>query len=58
MITFFGTKLNSVTVTKDLGIWIDEKLSFQEHNESTLNKSNKIVGLIIHRFSEMSDPMC
>jgi len=52
------TVLNRVTVTRDLGVWIDEKLSFQEHIEITLNKANKMLGLIIRMSSEITDPMC
>ena len=39
-------ELQPTTLEKDLGVYIDPKLTFSSHCEQKVNKANKILGLI------------
>ena len=41
-----NVSLTESTFEKDLGVYIDNKLSFNNHVSQTTSKANKIVGLI------------
>ena len=43
--------LESTNVEKDLGVWIDEDLSFEHHIETQVAKANRMVGLIRRTFT-------
>ena len=45
-----GQQLPRIEVEKDLGVQIDEKLSFSNHISEKVNKANKIMGLIRRTF--------
>ena len=45
-----GQQLPSIEVEKDLGVQIDERLSFSNHISEKVNKANKIMGLIRRTF--------
>lgn len=42
--------LESITEEKDLGVWVDNKLSFNSHMEKQVNKANRQLGLIRRSF--------
>jgi hypothetical protein len=43
-----------LTAEKDVGVTIDNKLSFEQHISDKLNKANSIVGLIRRTFKYLS----
>ena len=45
--------LETVDSASDLGIMFDKNLKFDEHIDSTVNKVNKIIGLIKRKFTHM-----
>ena len=45
--------LETVDSESDLGIMFDKNLKFDEHIGSTVNKVNKIIGLIKRKFTHM-----
>jgi len=48
-------KFSSKDIVKNLGIWFDEKLSFREHIEDTINKAS-MLGIIKHNFRHLTIP--
>ena len=48
-------KLKTSSMEKDLGVIIDDKLTFKEHVFQTTKKANRIVGLIRRTFAFLSD---
>ena len=46
-------ELTTSTVEKDLGVQVDDKLTFSKHIECQVNKANRLVGLIRRSFSYM-----
>lgn len=46
-----NSNLGVTTEEKDLGILIDDKLTFKQHIESTVNKANQILGVIKRNFN-------
>ena len=49
--TLYGNELEHVFEEKDLGVYIDSELKFDEHISSKVNKANAMVGLIRRSFS-------
>lgn len=47
-----------VSVVKDLGVWLDDRLSFLPHLDSVIQRAYKILGLITRMASEIWDPLC
>ena len=47
------TSLEKVGSERDLGVIIDNQLSFGTHIEDIINKSNKIVGVIKRNFRDL-----
>ena len=45
-----GVKLKKVEIEKDLGVFIDEKLSFDTHINTVVKKANSLVGLLRRSF--------
>ena len=45
--------LEDVTEEKDLGVLIDEKLTFSKHIQNQTNKANQILGIIRHTFKTL-----
>ena len=45
--------LDEVTVEKDLGVKIDNKLKFTEHVQAKVNTANKVMGFIRHSFDHL-----
>ena len=43
--------LKSVEIEKDLGVYVQENLKFEKHISLTINRANKLVGLIKRTFS-------
>ncbi len=50
-------ELEYVDKESDLGLIIDDKLKFENHIESKINKANKIMGLIMRLFSFLDKDM-
>lgn len=50
--------ISRVTCVKDLGVWLDEGLSFKTHVNSVIKKANTSLGLIVRLSSEIRDPLC
>ena len=50
-------ELDKVTSEKDLGIITDEKLTFEEHIQTKVNKATKIMGLIRRSFMNLDCSM-
>ena len=46
--------LESVSLEKDLGVLLDDKLTFTEHINTKINKANQILGCIRHTFKHMN----
>ena len=42
-----NTNLEHMDKVRDLGIWLDSKLTFSEHIDITVSKANKMLGLLI-----------
>ena len=53
----FGKDVIKDTTEKDLGIHIDNKLSFKEHINLKAKKANKVLGLIKRSFNYIYEPM-
>ena len=47
--------LKSVNSEKDLGVYIQENLKFDKHISLTVNRANRLVGLIKHAFSFLDE---
>jgi len=47
------SKLSTVTSVKDLGVIIDERLNFNEHIHTKINKAYSILGIIKRNFKHM-----
>jgi len=43
-----GNVLESIQSEKDLGVYVDSELSFEEHVHQTAKKGNRIAGMLIH----------
>ena len=52
------TPLERVDTIKDLGILVDEKLSFTEHINNKINKAYAMLGLIKQNFNYLTVPTC
>ena len=48
------TVLENVTSIKDLGVFLDQKLTFETHIHATVSKANHALGLLIHTFQSAS----
>ena len=46
--TMEGTPLDKSDAEKDLGVYVDNNLSFDHHVNTTVNKANKLAGMISH----------
>lgn len=53
-----GTSLNRSNRVSDLGVILDSKLSFNEHQSMVINKANKRLGFITKLSREFRDPYC
>ena len=49
-----GSPLQVETVEKDLGVHVDDRLTFNTHITETVKKANKLVGMISHYISHKS----
>ena len=49
--TINNTPLKETTSEKDLGLYVDPLLNFEDHINNTVNKARKISGLIIRTIS-------
>ena len=49
-----GTPLENVTKIRDLGVVLDQKLTFSDHVEYITNKANRALGLLIRTFQSAS----
>lgn len=52
------TVIRRVSSVKDLGVWLDETLSFNTHVDYVISKANKSLGLIVRLSSDIRDPLC
>ena len=48
--TIGGTAIERLTVMRDLGVLIDEKLTFEAHIDSIVSKANRAMGLMFRSF--------
>ncbi len=55
--TLGGNELEHVFEEKDLGVFVDSELSFDEHIATKVKKANQIVGLIRRSFDYLDDKM-
>ncbi len=53
--TLGGEELEHVFEEKDLGVYVDSELSFDEHISMKVKKANQLVGLIRRSFSYLND---
>ncbi|XP_052888414.1 uncharacterized protein LOC128296919 [Anopheles moucheti] len=53
-----ATNLNLKRSTRDLGVWLDDKLSFEPQLNSVIERASKVLGLIFRMASEVQDPLC
>uniref|UniRef100_A0A182JH33 Reverse transcriptase domain-containing protein n=1 Tax=Anopheles atroparvus TaxID=41427 RepID=A0A182JH33_ANOAO len=53
-----GLPLPRVTVVKNLGVWLDDRLSFGAHLDSVVEGACRMLGLISRMTSEIRDPLC
>ena len=53
-----GTPLQRVDHVKDLGVVLDEKLSYTLHYSATIDKANRQLGFMFKISNEFRDPMC
>jgi len=51
-----NTKLQSTANEKDIGVVVDNQLSFEEHINEKINKANSIMGLIRRSFTYLDEP--
>ncbi|KAG7163715.1 hypothetical protein Hamer_G002947 [Homarus americanus] len=51
------TTIKKTTVEKDIGVVIDDKLTFSDHLAEKINKANKIVGTIRRTFVHLDAPI-
>lgn len=49
--------LNYIRVEKDLGVNIDQYISFKEHFAEKINKGSRMVGLIRRTFTALDEEM-
>ena len=49
-----GTKLENVRKIRDLGVILDQKLTFEEHINATVAKANRALGLLIRTLQSAS----
>ena len=47
--------LKSVEIEKDLGVYVQENLKFDKHISLTVNRANRLVGLIKRAFSYLDE---
>ena len=52
--TINGTVLENVSTIRDLGVTLDQKLTFEAHINSTVSKANRAFGLLIRTFQSAS----
>ncbi len=48
-----GTRLESVTEEKDLGILIDDELKFHKHVSAAISKANQTLGIVKRTFDTL-----
>ena len=53
-----GTPLQRVDYIKDLGVVLDERLTYFRHFSNVIDKANRQVGFIFKISSEFRDPLC
>ena len=47
--------LEHETIIKDLGVWIDQDLSFDDHIYDKIKVANKMLGIIRRNFIDLDD---
>ena len=52
--TIDGTKLENVKTIRDLGVLLDQKLTFEDHVNATVAKANRALGLLIRTLQSAS----
>ena len=52
--TFDGTILENVSTIRDLGVILDQKLTFEAHIDATVSKANRTLGLLMRTFQSAS----
>jgi len=45
--------LAATSLEKDLGVWIDDELSFSQHIQTKISKANQVLGMLRHTFKFM-----
>ena len=50
-----GEKLEKVEFEKDLGVYVDARLSFETHVIKSVNTANKMTGIINRNFRLMGE---
>lgn len=53
-----GQVLDRVNSIKDLGVWLDSKLTFRQHQTSVIEKANRQLGFMFKIAREFDDPFC
>ena len=52
-----ATELETIEQEKDLGVIIDQKLTFRDHVNSKVNSANKNLGIIFRTFTFIDEEM-
>ena len=55
---FDGINLPSSSSIKDLGVYLDTKLTFNDHIDFMVNRANFVLGFVKREMREMCDPYC
>ena len=50
--------LERLNVVKDLGVLLDSKLSFRQHQSAVVDKANRQLGFMFRMAREFDDPLC
>lgn len=56
--SIFGEVIERVSVFKDLGVLLDEQLSFRDHYAHILDKANRNLGFMFRIAKDFRDPYC
>ena len=55
---FDGSNLPFTHLTRDLGVYLDKKLTFSNNIDFVVNRANSVLGFIKREMREMMDPYC
>lgn len=56
--TLNGQTLQRVDCVKDLGFFVDARLTFEQHLDHVVTRCSQLLGLVVNMTRELSDPIC